>query len=125
METPKMTLMNNNGGNEGENLDIIPDDTKLEKVNKTKFLGVIIDENVTWKNHIDGITKTISRNIGMINKLNAHVKWHLEPTYLKSSPLFTFSTKALGQDLPSVHFFSLTIGSRFTAAKINLGEDFF
>ena len=27
------------------------------------------DENLSWKNHIDGITKTISRNIGMINKL--------------------------------------------------------
>ena len=28
-----------------------------------------IDENLTWKNHIDGITKTISRNIGLIFKL--------------------------------------------------------
>ena len=27
----------------------------------------------TWKNHIDGITKTISRNIGMINKLKFFV----------------------------------------------------
>ena len=26
-------------------------------MNNTKFLGVIIDENLTWKNHIDGITK--------------------------------------------------------------------
>ena len=26
-------------------------------------------ENLSWKNHIDGITKTISRNIGVINKL--------------------------------------------------------
>ena len=28
-----------------------------------------IDENLSWKNHIAGITKTISRNTGMINKL--------------------------------------------------------
>ena len=28
-----------------------------------------IDENLSWKNHIDGITKTISRNVGIINKL--------------------------------------------------------
>ena len=26
------------------------------------FLGIIIDENRTWKNHIDTIPKTISRN---------------------------------------------------------------
>ena len=45
------------GGNESESFDIIVDDTRLERVNKTKFLGVIIDENLTWKNRIDGITK--------------------------------------------------------------------
>ena len=55
--------------------------------------------------------------------LNACIKGHLEPTHLKSSPLFTFSTKWLGQDSPSVHLFSKTIGSRSIAAKIKLGED--
>ena len=56
--------------------------------------------------------------------LYACVKGHLEPsTHLESSPLFTFSTKSLGQDSPSGHLFSKTIGSRFTIAKINLGED--
>ena len=51
------------------NVDIYLDKTKLKRVDKTIFLGVTIDENLSWKNHIDGITKTISRNIGMINKL--------------------------------------------------------
>ena len=51
------------------NVDIILDKTKLKRVDKTKFLGVTIDENLSWKNHIDGITNTISRNVGMINKL--------------------------------------------------------
>ena len=54
---------------------------------------------------------------------NACIKGHLEPTHLKSSPLFTLSTKSLGQDSPSVHLFSKTIGSRFTPAKVKLGED--
>ena len=48
---------------------------------------------------------------------------HFEPTHLKSSPLFIFSTNSLGQDSLSVHLFSITIESRFTAAKIKLGED--
>ena len=60
--TPKMTSMINQ-------TDVVLDNTKLDRVTKTKFLGVIINENLTWKNHIDGITKTISRNIGMINKV--------------------------------------------------------
>ena len=66
MGTPKMTSMI-------EQTEIILDNTKLDRVTKPKFLGVIIDENLTWKNHIDGITKTISRNIGMINKLKFFV----------------------------------------------------
>ena len=45
------------------NVDIILDKTKLKRVDKTKFLGVTIDGNLSWKNQI------ISRNIGMINKL--------------------------------------------------------
>ena len=38
--------------------------------------------------------------------INARVKGHPEATHLKSSPLFTFSTKSLGQDSPSIHLFS-------------------
>ena len=49
--------------------DIILDDTKLERVNKTKFLGVIIDENLTWQEHIINISKNISEGIGVVNKL--------------------------------------------------------
>ena len=66
MGTPKMTSMI-------DQTDNILDNTKLDRVTKTKFLGVIIDENLTWKNHIDGITRTISRNIGMVNKLKFFV----------------------------------------------------
>ena len=56
-----------------DNIFIELDNTRLERVFVTKFLGVIIDENLTWKNHIDGVTKTISRNIGVINKLKYFV----------------------------------------------------
>ena len=66
MGTQHMTSMEDQSVS---NVDIILDKTKLKRVDKTKFLGVTIDENLSWKNHIDGITKTISRNIGMINKL--------------------------------------------------------
>ena len=58
-----------------------------------------------------------------LHLFNASIEGHLEPTHLKSSPLVTFSTKSLGQDSPSVHLFSLKIGSRFTAAKIFFVKD--
>ena len=52
-----------------ENINIILDDTNLQRVQHTKFLGVLIDECLSWKNHIDCVSKTISRNIGIMNKL--------------------------------------------------------
>ena len=52
---------------------IILDNTKLERVKQTKFLGVIIDENLTWKNQIDNIAKNISRVIGLLYKLKHFV----------------------------------------------------
>ena len=52
-----------------EQIEIILDSTPLERVKFTKFLGVLIDESLTWKTHIDCLSKTISRNIGIINKL--------------------------------------------------------
>ena len=47
-------------------INVTLDDVSLEKSNFSKFLGVIIDKNLTWKNHIDAISKTISRNIGLL-----------------------------------------------------------
>ncbi len=45
----------------------------LNRVSSTKFLGVIIDENLTWKNHLHAISKTISRNTGLLTKMKHFV----------------------------------------------------
>ena len=59
------------------NVNVILDSTALEKVKHTKFLGVLIDDCLTWKNHIDCVSKTISRNIGVMNKLKHFVPTHI------------------------------------------------
>ena len=58
---------------EKEKLNIKLDGVSLNRVSSTKFLDVIIDENLTWKNHIDAISKTISRNTGMLTKVKHFV----------------------------------------------------
>ena len=58
---------------EKEKLNIKLDGVSLNRISSTKFLGVIIDENLTWKNHIDAISKTISRNTGMLTKFKHFV----------------------------------------------------
>ena len=40
------------------------------RVNFTKSLGVLIDENLTWSNHINTITKKISSGIGSIKRIS-------------------------------------------------------
>jgi hypothetical protein len=50
-------------------LSVTLDNILLERVKHTKFLGVLIDECLTWKCHIDCVSKTLSRNIGIMNKL--------------------------------------------------------
>ena len=65
--------INNGWHSVTQNLNVILEDVSLERVNSTKFLGAIIDEILTWKNHIDAISKTISRNIGMLSKLKHYV----------------------------------------------------
>ena len=63
-----------------QDFNITLNDTLLERVKFTKFLGVLIDECLTWKNHIDCISKTISRNIGVMNKLKYAIPDHILKT---------------------------------------------
>ena len=40
----------------------------IKRVNKTKSLGLVIDEFFTWDKHIEYITKKIKQNLGMMKK---------------------------------------------------------
>ena len=40
----------------------------IKRANKTKSLGLVIDEFLTWDNHIEYITKKIKQNLGMVKK---------------------------------------------------------
>ena len=39
---------------------------EIKRENSIKFLGVIIDENLRWKNHIQVVENKISKNIGVL-----------------------------------------------------------
>jgi hypothetical protein len=43
------------------NLPVLFDDKPLKRVNVVKFLGIYIDENLTWKYHIDHVIKFLNR----------------------------------------------------------------
>lgn len=43
-------------------------DVEIERVYETKYLGVVIDHKLTWKQHIDYIKGTISKSIVILYK---------------------------------------------------------
>ena len=45
----------------------------LERKDCIKYLGVLIDENLSWKNHINSVTTKISKTVGLIAKLRHFV----------------------------------------------------
>ena len=49
------------------------DGLSLNRISSTKFLGVLIDENLTWENHTEAISKNISKNTGVLTKLKHFV----------------------------------------------------
>lgn len=70
--------------NRRKKIGLIPevaiDNCKINSVTCSKFLGVIINENLTWTDHIETIKKKISKNIGIIK----HIKHQLSSNVLRS-----------------------------------------
>ena len=84
--------------------DIILDNTPLEQVSHTTFLGVVVDSKLSWKLHVENICKTISRNVGIINRLKSHLPQR-SLLMLYSSLILTILklwTSALGKHVPNI-----------------------
>ena len=43
-------------------------DTVIKREQSLKFLGVIVDENLSWRNHIDLLENKIAKNVGVLFK---------------------------------------------------------
>ena len=50
------------------------DNIVIERENVTKFLGVLTDENLSWKQHINDVSTKISKSIGILYKSRGIVK---------------------------------------------------
>ncbi|XP_028412099.1 uncharacterized protein LOC114534825 [Dendronephthya gigantea] len=54
-------------------INVIVDKKQIEKVESTKSLGLSIDENLTWKKHIDDISKKVSSGISALKRIRSFV----------------------------------------------------
>ena len=44
-------------------------DEHIFRVNEVKYLGMHIDDTLTWKGHIDNVIKSVSKYFGIFNKI--------------------------------------------------------
>ena len=63
-----------------EGVHITINNVRIDRVYVTKFLGVMIDHKLNWKEHIDIINKKLSKSIAIIHKAS---------TILKTDSLYT------------------------------------
>ena len=54
--------------NEEFDLNIEINGCKMISTKKITFLGVVLDENLSWKSHISHIACTISKSVGLIGR---------------------------------------------------------
>ena len=48
-------------------------DKRLSRVSQVKFLWTVIDDKLTWKPHIDYLSKKLSKAIAIMYRLKAYV----------------------------------------------------
>ena len=72
---------------------------KLECKDFVKYLGVLIDNRLSWKNHIDYLCNKISRTVGVLSKLRHFLPKHVLLKMYKSllQPLLSYCLDVWGQ----------------------------
>ena len=56
----------------------------IEKISSLNFLGIHLNENLTWNKHIDMLTNKLSRVSGILNRLKYTYPQHILLTIFNS-----------------------------------------
>ena len=76
--------------------------SEIERSECLKFLGVLLDENLCWKEHIKYIESKIAKNIGLLFKakpyIDRHSLWSLYHSYIHSYINYEHWTGKYSQD---------------------------
>src|SRR6218665_3021963 len=52
------------------------DNIPIPQTKSVKFLGVIVDQNLTWSEHITQISNKVSKNIGILSRISYKLPAH-------------------------------------------------
>ena len=85
--------------------DMIIDNVKIDFVTQTKFLGVILDQHLTFESHVQYTKGQIARGIGILYKAKKYLKkiqWKRYYYYAFIYPYFTYCITVWGNTFNSV-----------------------
>ena len=76
----------------------------IQQVSTVKYLGVIFDVNLTWKNHIGELCLKLSKTVGVLSKLRYYVNIDQLKILYSSQiyPFFTYGVHIWGCNIPNV-----------------------
>ena len=78
-------------------LSVSVDNVPVRQVSSTKTLGLTLDENITWRNHVEVITTKISSGIGALKQVRGMIdqetairayKGFIEPYFSYCAPVW-------------------------------------
>ena len=86
-----------------DNFRIILNNQYLKREHKIKYLGVVIDCHLNWKDHVSYISKKIIRSIGAISKVRHFVELDILKSlyYALVYPYLTYCLVVWGNTYPS------------------------
>jgi len=94
-KTVCMSFKNKHSNKPNIKLDIRIDGVEIMQVTSTKFLGLIIDHNLSWTAHTQHVSKIVSKYNGIIRKVRQFLPLHSLSTLYKSLVLPYFSYGAI------------------------------
>ena len=59
-----------------DGLNVKLNDTDIARKESVRYLGLIVDENLKWQNHINNISAIISRNLGVMARAKYYISSH-------------------------------------------------
>ena len=66
-------IFNTKPKNKIKDLNININNEPINRVMSCKFLGIIVDENISWKQHLNYITKKVAKSIGILCKTRKYL----------------------------------------------------
>ena len=70
--------------------------TNIERVNEIKFLGIMLDENLTWKSHINYVKNKVSKSLFILNKSKYILPRAANVILLNDTALFQLLYRSVG-----------------------------